>query len=120
MQLHIMTCASALGGAGKRPLDATATFLHQRQEHPQRYRSHRQRYADFGSASRREGPVQSRAHLSDLTAVARQPGGRWQSLQLYLGSFKETPVIIRMASCHLFELAAFGELLQGVGACGLV
>ena len=67
-----------------------------------------------------KAPIQSRAHLSDLTAVARQPGGCWQSLQLYFGSFKETPVIIRMASCHLVELAAFDELLQGVGACGLV
>src|SRR5207302_8727248 len=74
----------------------------------------------FGVASRQEGPIQSRAHFSDLMAVARQPRGRGQCLQLYFGSVKEIPVIIGMASCHLFELAAFSELLEGVGARGLM
>src|SRR4029077_776275 len=113
-------CVSALGGTGKCLLDASAAFFHQGQVHPQRHRSHGQRYADFGSASRRERPVQSRAYLSDLTSVARQPGGRWQCLQLYLGSFKDTPIIVCMASCHLSELATFIKLFEGVGARSLV
>src|SRR5260221_6281985 len=87
--------------------------------HPQRHRSYGQRYANFGGTSRREGPVQSRAHLSDLTTVARQPRGRGQDVQLYFGFVKEISVIIGMTSSHLVELAAFGELLQGVDACGL-
>ena len=45
VQLHIATWVSALGGPRKRLLDPTATFLPQRQVHPQRYRSHGQRYA---------------------------------------------------------------------------
>ena len=67
-----------------------------------------------------KAPIQSRAHLSDLTAIARLPGGRGQCLHRYFGSVKEIPVIVGMASRHLFELAAFSELLEGVGACGLV
>src|SRR5882757_11058461 len=118
MQLHVTTSVSALGGAGKRPLDATATFLHERQVHPQRHCSYGQRYADFGGASWREGPIQGRAHLSDVTAVARQPRGCGQCLQLCFGSVKEVPVIIGMASCHQFELAAFSELLERVAARG--
>src|SRR5882724_7934744 len=88
--------------------------------HPQRHRSYGQRYANFGGTGRREGPVQSRTHLSDLTTVARQPRGRGQRVQLYFGFVKEISVIIGMTSSHLVELAAFGELLQGVDARGLV
>jgi len=53
-------------------------------------------------------------------SFAPDRGGRGQCLQRYFGSVKEIPVIVGMASRHLFELAAFSELLEGVGACGLV
>src|SRR3984893_13275131 len=88
--------------------------------HPQRHRSYGQRYANFGGASRREGPIQSRAHLSDLTTVARQPPGRGQCLRLRFGSLQKIPVVVGVASCHIAELTAFTELLARVGARGLM
>src|SRR5258708_31163710 len=53
-------------------------------------------------------------------AVDRQPRGRGQCLRLRFGSLQKIPVVVGVASSHIAELTAFTELLERVGARGLM
>ena len=101
--------------AGERALDAAATLVHQRQLEPQRHRGDGERHADRRVAARRKGPVQRRPHVVDLAAVRGQPFGGGPRLPFGLGPLEEIPKVFGVASGHLVEFAAVGELLERVG-----
>ena len=63
-------------------------------------------------------PVQRRPHVVEVTAVHGQPLERGP-VPLGLGSLEDDLVVLGMASGHLVELPAVGELLERVDSRGL-
>ncbi len=100
----------------KRALDPGAAFLEQGQLQPYGRRGGGQRHADLQVTAWREGPIERRAQIVNLTPVVAEPFGREVRVQFSFGQFEETPVIFRVATREPFAFAGFSELLKHVGA----
>ena len=102
IQLHFVARASRRIGpeVGERMFDSPATFVQQRQVHPQRHRDNRQGHADRCVASRRKRPVQRRANIVDPRLVSPPATQPWVASPIRLGPLEEVPVIFGVAPCR--------------------
>ena len=73
------------------------------------------RHADRGVAVRGERPVERHAQVVRLAPVGREPIRGGLRDPVLAGLRKQVAVMLGMASCERVELAAFRELLEGVG-----
>src|SRR5262249_56663000 len=96
-----------------------ATCAQQREVLPQRIRRGGGRHADRDVAAGRDRPVERAAPVIDLAPVVRLPLGARAHRPFRLGPFEQIAMMLGMAPCEGFELAALGELLLGIGARGL-
>jgi predicted ATPase len=94
---------------------ATATFLHQRQQPPERDRGNRERDADCRVAVNGEGPVERDANIVELAAIGGQPFGGRPRLPFGLSAFEQIPKKFGMASHQRRQLAGLLELRPPVG-----
>jgi hypothetical protein len=84
--------------------------------HPQGYRRGSQRCADRRVTTRRKSPVERRPQIVDSASVIGQPLSGGPHLHLGFGPLEEVAVIFGVATRDCFQLAAFGKLLEAVGA----
>src|SRR6516164_2538952 len=98
--------------AVERALGAAATFLHQRQESPERYCGDRQSGAELRIAAWRKCPVQRRTDIVDLAAVGGQPLRGRSCLPFGLCALEQVPKIFGMTPREQLGLAGVLELAE--------